>query len=84
MKAVCREAATSDFREKTAARWLGEFEEAIGVLQQTYEFDGVCMAAFSWGLVSLPLEMTDRLQSITGKKIAILRLDGFRLRVLDG
>ena len=80
---ICKEAATSGLSAETAVRRLGEFEEAIGILEQTCEVDGECVAAFSWGSVSLSLEMTDRLQSMVGKKIGILRLNGYHLRCLE-
>ena len=65
------------------ARRLEELEEAVGVLRQVSELEGYCLAVFSWGSVYLPGELAARLRELTGKKLAILRLNGYHLRVVD-
>ena len=58
-----------------------ELEEARGQLLRVHEAEGQCIAIFSWGAVSLPGEMVERLRMLVGRKIGILRLDGkFHIR----
>lgn len=65
-------------------RRLAELEEARGELFRVFESYGQCVAVFSWGAVSLPAKMEERLRELVGKKIAILRLDGcYRVRNLE-
>lgn len=65
------------------AHRLEELEEAVGVLCQVSEQEGHCLAVFSWGTIALPADMAARLRDMVGQRIGILRLDGYRVRVLD-
>lgn len=55
---------------------LAELEEAKGELLRVFEAEGQCIAVFSWGAVSLPLEVHNELAGMVGHEIAVLRLDG--------
>jgi hypothetical protein len=66
------------------AHRLEELEEAVGVLCQVSEQEGHCLAVFSWGTIVLPADIAAKLRSLVGQRIDILRLDGYRVRVLDG
>jgi hypothetical protein len=60
---------------------LQGLEEARGVLLRVHETEGQCIAVFSWGAVSLPGEMVERLREHVGREMGILRLDGkFHIR----
>jgi hypothetical protein len=65
------------------AHRLEELEEAVGVLYQVSEQEGHCLAVFSWGTIVLPADMAAKLSSLVGQRVGILRLDGYRVRVLD-
>jgi hypothetical protein len=61
---------------------LEEFNEGVGVLLKVEEQEGFCVASFSWGAISLPLELATKLREMLDKKIAILRLDGYHMAEL--
>lgn len=60
-----------------------EFEESRGVLLRIHESEGFCIAVFAWGAVSLPKEMAERLRELIGKRVSILRLEGYHVRDLS-
>jgi hypothetical protein len=60
-------------------RRLAEFEELQGQLLEVKEFEGFAVAVFTWGSFLLPRELMSKLREMEGKKIAILRLDGYHL-----
>ena len=63
---------------------LADREEARGELLRIFESDGRCIAVFSWGAISLPLDLRERLVGMVGHEIACLRLDGkIYIRGLD-
>ena len=62
---------------------LTEGKEAVGNLLDVLEMEGFAVAVFSWGLISVPIEFAVDLQELRGKKIAILHLEGWHIRVLD-
>lgn len=62
---------------------LTELEEARGQLLRILELEGQCIAVFSWGAISLPAEMTGKLQGLIGRKVGILRLAGWHVRVVE-
>jgi hypothetical protein len=57
-------------------RRLAELDEARGNLLSVSCKDGLPMARFTWGSVSLPEELEHHLSSMVGLEIAILRIDG--------
>lgn len=57
------------------ARPQRELEESRGRLLRVREAEGRCVAEYSWGSVSLPGEMTEKLQGFVGREVACLRLD---------
>jgi hypothetical protein len=61
-----------------------ELEEARGELLSVSELEGFAVAIFPWGGISLPGEFSGRLQELVGKKVGILRLEGYHIRDLDG
>lgn len=66
-------------------RRLQPWEEARGLLHELQELDGLLVARIGPVVVSLPDELRDRLQSLVGRGIAILRTDSdYRMRTIDG
>ena len=61
---------------------LSERQEAVGVLVDILEKESFAVAVFSWGSISLPLELATELRELRGKKIAILHLEGYNVRVM--
>ncbi len=61
-------------------RFLAELEEARDFLQGIMEINGCCIAQFSFGNIQLPSDLAPQLRKLVGKKIGILRLDGYRIR----
>jgi hypothetical protein len=57
-----------------------ELEESRGVLLGVHDAEGFCITVFAWGEISLPVELKSRLQELVGRKIGILRLDGYHIR----
>lgn len=66
-----------------AHRLQQELSEARGVLQDVYNDGDRCIAVFEWGSVAEPLELEQKLREFLGRKIGILRLDGFRVMCLE-
>jgi len=62
---------------------LKEGNEAVGKLLDVLEMDDFVVAAFNFGLISLPLELAGELRELQGKKLAILHLDGWHVRLID-
>ncbi len=64
---------------------LGELEEARGDLLSIICRNGFAVATFPWGVITLPEKLDERLRELVGRKIAVLRLDGyFHIRDLGG
>jgi len=63
---------------------IPEGKEAVGILLQVLELEGFAVAVFSWGAISLPGEFAARLRELIGKRISILRINGYHVRDLDG
>jgi hypothetical protein len=59
---------------------LPELSEASGTLLSAFCRNGFVVAAFAWGTVDLPEELEPQLRTLVGRKIAILRLDGYHIR----
>jgi hypothetical protein len=66
---------------------LGFFEEAVGVLHEIVEDEGMLIARISKIVFAFPLEMEDRLMPFLGQRIGILRTDiphkEYLVRALD-
>lgn len=62
---------------------LTEGKEAVGNLLEVLETESFAVAVFSWSSISLPLELATELRGQQGKRLAILHLEGYRVRVLD-
>lgn len=62
---------------------MRELDEVLGPLNSLEEADGWLLALIGKIPVLLPMELQDRLQSLLGKRIGILRLDGYRVRCID-
>lgn len=63
---------------------MRELDEVLGPLNGLEEADGWLLALIGKIPVLLPLELQDCLQSLLGKRIGVLRLDGYRVRCIDG
>jgi hypothetical protein len=61
---------------------MKELDEVLGDLHQVEETDGGCLALIGKILVLLPPEMAGKLQGLIGKRIGVLRLDGYHLRCM--
>ena len=64
------------FSNDLSCRCLAELDEARGLLESVSCLDGLTVADFSWGAVSLPPELGPRLREYVGRQCAILRLEG--------
>lgn len=73
------EAATKTIR---SAHRMDELEEVLGDLHSIEECDGWIIALIGKIPVLLPEEMAPRLKELVGRRIGVLRYNGYRLRVL--
>jgi hypothetical protein len=62
---------------------LSELEEVLGELLSVKNTDIGLVAQISKISVLLPEELAGKLQGLVGKRIGILRLDGYHVRCLD-
>lgn len=66
---------------------LGFYEEAVGILHELSEEEGILIARISKIALALPSEMADKLRQLLGRRIGILRTDipqkEYLVRVLD-
>ena len=62
---------------------LAEFNEVIDVLLKVEEQEGSAVAVFESGEFSLPVELAKKLRELQGKKIGILRLNGYHVCELE-
>ena len=62
---------------------MRELDEILGPLKSLEEANGWLLALIGKIPVLLPMELQDRLQSLLGKRIGVLRLDGYRVRCID-
>jgi hypothetical protein len=78
---------TSFTRYKTVSgsepRQMQDLDEARGELLQVNLIEGSCVAVFSWGEVALPIEQEARLRELVGRRIGILRLQGYHVKELE-
>ena len=62
---------------------MRELDEVLGPLNSLEEANGWLLALIGKIPVLLPMDLQDRLQSHLGKRIGVLRLDGYRVRCID-
>lgn len=62
---------------------MRELDEVLGPLNSLEEANGWLLALIGKIPVLLPMELQDRLQSLLGQRIGVLRLDGYRVRCID-
>jgi len=62
---------------------MKERDEVRGDLEHVEEADGGCLALIGKIPVLLPLELAGKLQGLVGRRVGVLRLEGYRLRSLD-
>ena len=65
------------------AHRLSELEEVLGELLSVKNTEIGLVAQISKVSVLLPEELFGKLQGLVGKRIGILRLDGYHIRCLD-
>jgi hypothetical protein len=61
---------------------MRNLDEVRGQLYRIEEADGNLLVLVGEISVILPMELASKLKELQGKKIGILRLDGYRLRAL--
>ncbi len=64
------------------ARLLEELEEVLGDLQGIEEHSGWAIAQIGKISVLLPAEMAPRLKELLGRRIGVLRCEGYRLKAM--
>lgn len=62
---------------------MSELDEVLGDLHAVEEADGGCQALIGKIPVVLPSELAGKLEGLVGKRIGILRLDGYHVRCLE-
>lgn len=68
---------------RSEPRHLSELQEARGLLKSVSCRAGLTVAVFSWGSVAFPEELEPQLSGMVGRTVAVLRLDGYHVRVVD-
>jgi hypothetical protein len=61
---------------------MNELDEFVGELHNIEEMEGRLLALIGRIPVVLPEEMESRLKELLGKRIGILKLSGYRVRVI--
>lgn len=62
---------------------IPELGEVLGQLYGIEEIDGDCLALIGKIPTALPAELMPKLKSLVGRRIGILRLDGYHVRRLE-
>ena len=62
---------------------LSELEEIVGDLRSVENTDIGLVAVIGKISVLLPEELASKLQGLIGRRVGVLRLDGFRVRCLE-
>jgi len=62
---------------------LSELEEVLGTLHNVENTEMGLIALIGKIKVLLPEDLAENLQGLIGKRVGILRLDGYRVRCLD-
>lgn len=63
--------------------FMNELDEVVGELHHVEETDDGCLALIGKILVLLPQELAEKLQGLIGKRVSVLRLDGYHIRCMD-
>jgi hypothetical protein len=63
---------------------MKELDEVLGDLHHIEEAEGGCLALIGKIPVLVPPELTETLQGLIGRRVGVLRLEGYRVRDLDG
>lgn len=61
---------------------MSELDEVLGPLYTIEEFDGGIVALIGKIPVYLPSELSEKLQGLIGRRMGVLRLEGYRVRAL--
>lgn len=61
---------------------MRERDEVLGDLHHIENAEGGCLALIGKIPVLLPTELTERLQGLIGRRVGVLRLEGYRVRDL--
>ncbi len=61
---------------------MSELEEVLGPLYSIEEVEGGIVALFGRIYVYLPSELFEKLQGLIGRRVGVLRLEGYRVRAL--
>ena len=62
---------------------LQEFEEVVGDLRNIKKTENGLLVRISKFNVILPVELFGKLQGLMGRRVAVLKLDGFHVRCLE-
>ncbi len=61
---------------------MSELDEVLGQLYSIEEVEGGVVALIGRIHVYLPLELSGKLQGLIGRRVGVLRLEGYRVRAL--
>lgn len=61
---------------------MSELDEVLGPLNAIEEFEGGIVALIGKIPVYLPSELTLKLQGLIGRRVGVLRIEGYRVRAL--
>ena len=65
-------------------KMLPSHHEARDLLLQVSVENGFCVATFRFGKIALPPELEPQLRDMVGKTCAVLHLDGYHIREVEG
>jgi hypothetical protein len=61
---------------------MSELEEVLGPLHAIEEIEGGIVASIGRINVYLPQELAEKLQGLIGRRVGVIRLEGYRVRAL--
>ncbi len=61
---------------------MSELDEVLGPLYSIEEYEGGIVALIGRIHVYLPSELFEKLQGLIGRRVGVLRLEGYRVRAL--
>lgn len=61
---------------------MSELDEVLGPLNAVEEFEGGIVALIGRIHVYLPSELSEKLQGLIGRRVGVLRFEGYRVRAL--
>ena len=62
---------------------MSELDEVLGDLHHVEEAEGGCLVLIDKIPVLLPVELAGKLQGLVGRRVGVLRLEGYRVRDLS-